>query len=184
MRFPRNRDVTVKPAVEAKAPRLQTTRGSKRKPSARHCGRTRDVPDLTCSSHTYRKDRLAVSYRKCWRHVFRAAQVLSHSASRRCGKTQVHVECSSPKNCHSHSTSSFFVIREHALTSTDADRRPPPADECWIFQQRRNKLEWRTPSMYRRPACPVNDKGDGNLRQTRQKRWQHVEEVRSFMLGS
>ena len=37
--------------------------------------------------------------------------------------------------------------------------------------------------MYRRPACPVNDKGDGNLRQTRQKRWQHVEEVRSFMLG-
>ena len=38
--------------------------------------------------------------------------------------------------------------------------------------------------MYRRPACPVNDKGDANLRQTRQKRWQHVEEVRSFMLSS
>ena len=38
--------------------------------------------------------------------------------------------------------------------------------------------------MCRRPACPVNDKADANILQTRQKRWHHVEEVRSFMLAS
>ena len=53
MRFPRNRDVTVKPAVEAMAARLQTARGSKKKTQRealqKHARRTRSdvqVPRL------------------------------------------------------------------------------------------------------------------------------------------
>ena len=44
------------------------------------------------------------------------------------------------------------MIREHALTSPDADWRPPPADECWILEQRRNKLKRRT-TFHVSPTC-------------------------------
>ena len=130
----------------------------------------RDVLDVKCKSHTTVRtaslsltDNAGVtcSAHRIFCHALPLPQLRQH---------QSHAQNVGPKKFHSHSTCSVQVVREHALTSPGAGCQTPPADESW--------------SGNRRPACPVNEKADANHSQTRRKRWNHVEEVRSFMKRS
>ena len=75
------------------------------------------------------------------------------------------------------------MIREHALTSLTPIGRRHLLTIAGSANEEETNQNGEPPSMYRRPACPVNDKREANRFHTRRKRGNRVEEIGSFTTG-
>ena len=98
-------------------------------------------------------------------------------------QNQPHVRVLFAQKIHSHSTWSFKVIRKHALTSLTPMGRRHLLTIAGSANEEETNSNGEPPSMYRRPACPVNDKREAHRFHTRRNRGNRVEEVGSFTKG-
>ena len=98
-------------------------------------------------------------------------------------QNQTHARVLFAQKSHSHSTWSFQVIRKHALTSLTPIGRRRLLTSAGSANEEETILNGEPPYMYRRPACPVNDKREANRFHTRRKRGNRMEEVSSFTTG-
>ena len=117
-------------------------------------------------------------------HGFRGTSSVAWWHCRRCGKINPVSKCCLPKHVinisRGHSTQ-FESSRSRPLTPIGRSHLLTSAGSA---NEEETNLNGEPPSVYRRPACPVNDKAEANRSHTQRKRGNSVEEVSSFTTGS